>query len=203
VSTPRISKASTDRAASEAFTPRAIVDAARRTLGAIHLDPASCALANEVVGAGRYFDAANDGLTLPWEGNVFLNPPGGKVRGRSVAAQWWAKLYRSWRNGDVPMAIFVAFNLGVFRTSQSDIIEPGPTVLPPFLFPMCVPAKRLRYDRPVDGARVAGTKPPQDSAIILLPPRLDVTEEGRERARIVKSRFAFNFQPFGCVGGVP
>ena len=35
----------------EHFTPKSIVSPARRTLGAIDLDPASCAAGNEVVQA--------------------------------------------------------------------------------------------------------------------------------------------------------
>ncbi len=74
-------------ASNEHFTPPLIVGAGRGTMGGIDLDPASCALANEVVQARGYHDM--QALALPWRGpgatvmdpygpaRVFLNPPGG------------------------------------------------------------------------------------------------------------------------------
>jgi len=66
----------------EWYTPKAIIEAARVTMGSIDLDPASCEAANEVVKAGRYFTAVDDGLRRPWQGNVWCNPPfsNGQIR---------------------------------------------------------------------------------------------------------------------------
>lgn len=68
----------------EHYTPAYIVEAARAALGGqIDLDPATCALANEVVKADRWFGRGSplgeDGLAHVWGGTVFLNPPGGLV----------------------------------------------------------------------------------------------------------------------------
>lgn len=57
------------------ITPRYILDAARRTMGGIDLDPASSAKANEFVEAERYFTERDDGLKQRWGGRVWLNPP--------------------------------------------------------------------------------------------------------------------------------
>ena len=46
-----------------------------RVLGAIHLDPASCAAANAVVQAWRFFSLDTDRLGEPWSGRIGLNPP--------------------------------------------------------------------------------------------------------------------------------
>lgn len=69
----------------EHFTPRKYIDAARVALGSIDLDPASCEEANTIVGATTYYTEAEDGLTQPWHGRVFLNPPYGRLAGEFVA----------------------------------------------------------------------------------------------------------------------
>jgi hypothetical protein len=60
---------------SEWYTPALYVEAVRSVLGGIDLDPASCEIANKVVQAETYYTKAQDGLSHPWTGRVFLNPP--------------------------------------------------------------------------------------------------------------------------------
>jgi len=57
------------------FTPVEILEAARRVMGSIDCDPASCEEANKNVNAARFFTKEQDGLRQKWEGNVWLNPP--------------------------------------------------------------------------------------------------------------------------------
>lgn len=59
----------------EWYTPVHIIEAARVAMGRIDLDPASCKIANETVGAIKYFDIDQNGLEQRWHGNVWLNPP--------------------------------------------------------------------------------------------------------------------------------
>lgn len=59
----------------EWYTPTEFIEAARRTMSTIDLDPASSAAANEVVKATRFFSTDDSGLAKKWKGNIWLNPP--------------------------------------------------------------------------------------------------------------------------------
>jgi hypothetical protein len=91
-------------ASHEWHTEVPIVDAARRVLGGIDLDPASCAEAQETVRAAHFFTKEEDGLTRPWAGRVFMNPPYGRV------APLFARKFVSHFPHDVPQAILVLAN---------------------------------------------------------------------------------------------
>src|SRR5512146_2625457 len=96
MTTPTLAQAANARhssASNEHYTPPQIVEASRATMGGIDLDPASCALANEVVQARFWFDIAARarewGTQAPHASpsyqqpsRFFVNPPGGWL-GRS------------------------------------------------------------------------------------------------------------------------
>lgn len=146
----------------EHFTPAYIVDAARETMGAIDLDPASCAEAQRTVKAARWYGRGSpfgeDGLREPWAGRVFLNPPGGTVRHpltKSSAAMWWGLLVEAWSEGLVTQAIFVGFTLEILRSAQ------GLGVRSPLRFPFCVPSSRIAF---------TGGSPTHANVIVYIPP---------------------------------
>jgi len=90
----------------EWYTPAVIVEAARAVLGTIDLDPASCARANEIVQAHRYYTREDDGLTQPWEGRLWMNPP----YAHPLIEQFVDKLLDSLAVGTVSAAIAITNN---------------------------------------------------------------------------------------------
>ena len=79
------------------YTPDKYIDLVRKVLGDIELDPASCAEANETVGATTYYaiSEGRDGLREPWVGRVYLNPP----YGRKVIQDWIEKAINEFERG--------------------------------------------------------------------------------------------------------
>jgi len=63
----------------EWYTPPKYIEAARKTMGGIDLDPATTEKANELINAPDIFTIKDDGITKKWFGNVWLNPPYGKT----------------------------------------------------------------------------------------------------------------------------
>ena len=60
------------------YTPSQYIEAARKVMGSIDLDPASCHDAQQTVRAKQYYvykSEDDNGLTKPWSGNVWINPP--------------------------------------------------------------------------------------------------------------------------------
>lgn len=178
------------------FTPQEVVDLARRVLGKIDLDPASNAKANKVVRATRYFNRRDDGLTKPWRGRIFLNPPGGTFTPKrksedepkrkmtradashyhqwqtdSRVTAWWRKLTEEYSSERVKEAIFIGFTLEILRTAQAARWDH------PFDFAICVPRDRMRF---------GGNSPTHANVIVYLGQRNAEFERWFEDLGLVK-----------------
>jgi hypothetical protein len=92
----------------ERYTPALYVEAARRVLGAIDLDPASCEAAQETVQATKFLTArsAPNGLECDWHGRVWLNPP----YSRELGPQFISKLIAEYAARRVTAAIMLTNN---------------------------------------------------------------------------------------------
>ena len=143
-------------ATNEHPTPAHVVELARRVLGMIDLDPASCAEFNETVKARAWYGPTHpleylrEGLapSIDWRGRVFCNPPGGTLKDRrdvsrwgtkSSACAWWRKLTEC-ASRDLTEAVFIGFTLELLRSAQSPGQWPHP-----FDFTVCVPRERLCF----------------------------------------------------------
>lgn len=148
----------------EHYTPPEVIERVVKLIGPIDFDPCSCPIANGRIGAKSYL--SHSGLEMQWpRGSIFVNPPGGKLKGKSNQALWWRKSYGEWTVGNRDI-VFLSFNLNLFQTCQRAVTNSKH----PLHFPTCIPSERLCYlTKDVDGQLVPGENPTHPSAIIWLP----------------------------------
>lgn len=127
----------------EYYTPIEIVEAARRVMGSIGLDPASSKIANAIVRADAYFTEADDGLSMLWHGNVWMNHP----FGRESNPRWVSKLIREHEQGHVTQACCITYAC----TSEA-------WFRPLYDYPMCFLSPRTNYRLPNGKIKTGVTK---------------------------------------------
>src|SRR5438105_3230975 len=93
----------------ERYTPKWLVDASRATMGSIDLDPCSCTIAQNTVRAEHYYTWKDNGLKQRWYGNIFCNPPYGRVPGKIVGLQvlFVEKGVEAHERGEVDQIVYV------------------------------------------------------------------------------------------------
>lgn len=156
----------------EWYTPEYIVEAARRTMGSITTDPASCDLANKVVKAQIFHSKENDGLTMSWDGSVFLNPP----YSRGLCAKFIDRLISLNNNLDNPFCeAVVLVNSATSTEWYHRLLWECKSV--------CLLRRRVRFYRP-DG--YAPNSPRYDQSVFYIGPR-------------DHDKFWVNFSEFGHV----
>jgi hypothetical protein len=137
---PQLDRTLDEKPEVERYSPPWIVEAARKVMGAIDVDPASCERANKVVKATKFFSQKNNGLRQHWRGRVFLNPPFGH--------EW-----RAW-------AVKLMEEIEAGRTKQAFLVAPGAVlwvVAAPWFRPLLrgslfLPDERIEYLNPRSNA---------------------------------------------------
>jgi phage N-6-adenine-methyltransferase len=151
----------------EWYTPAPYIEAARRVLGAIDLDPASSALAQETVKATTYYTVKDDGLSKAWKGRVWLNPP----YTSGLVDKFTAKLCGHVTDGSVTAAVLLVNNAtdAAWFRGAVDFAEA-----------MCCPTGRIKF---IDETGEASGAPLQGQVLLYFGSAPD--------------RFISGFKPFG------
>lgn len=100
----------------EWYTPSEYIEAARRTMGSIDLDPATSEIANQIVCAGQIFTASDNGLSREWGGNIWLNPPYSQPEISQFADKVTSEF---WRIGQICVLVNNATETAWFQTLLS------------------------------------------------------------------------------------
>ncbi len=161
----------------EWYTPDSILERVRNVLGQIDLDPASSAEANVKVQATQYFTSNDDGLSRPWSTNghpssIFVNPPFGKLNGRSQQALWTQHLIEEFEAGRVAQAILLVNAATGARWFQ-----------PLWRYTICFVSKRINF---VHHSSRSGSRSNHASVLVYLGSRnTDFVEKMGDLGRMV------------------
>ncbi len=99
----------------EWYTPPKYTEAAKRVMGGIDLDPASNSVANGFVKADSFYTKEDDGLTKPWYGRVWLNPP----YAQPLIAQFAEAVVSKFSSGEFEQAVVLVNNATDTKWLQS------------------------------------------------------------------------------------
>lgn len=119
----------------EWYTPHEYIEAARAVMGGIDLDPATSRIANSRVKAERFYTERDDGLTQPWDGRVWMNPP----YAQPLIDRFSERVARAYADGGVTEACVLVNNAtetGWFQTIAAEASA------------VCFPKGRIKFWHP-------------------------------------------------------
>ena len=98
----------------ERYGPAEVGQALQSLYKKIFFDLSSSSVANLVIGANGFFTREDDALQKLHSisvGDVYCNPPGGKLKNRSMQQLFWDGVLQAWLDGRIRSAVFLNFNL--------------------------------------------------------------------------------------------
>lgn len=133
----------------EWFTPPGIVAGADAVLGGIDLDPCASLAKPHHVPAGTVFTSSDDGLSRPWSGAVYMNPPYG-----NAVRDWITKAEREVMIGNADAVLALVAARPDARWFQ-----------PLFRYPLAFIVRRVRF---LDATGTPHASPAFPSALALI-----------------------------------
>lgn len=156
----------------EWHTPAVYIEAARKLMNGIELDPASCAEANRIVRATKYYTKEQNGLARPWNArSLWLNPPYGRENGDSNQERWSGYLISQYESGNTKEAILL-----VNASTSTQWFQRL------WAYPVCFTDHKIRFH---SGQSSKSNQPTHGNAFVYLGPQED--------------RFISIFSQFGIV----
>lgn len=134
----------------EWFTPSEYIEAARKVMGSIDIDPASCEEANKTVKAKRYYTSEDNGLKKKWKGNVWLNPP----YDHPIVDEFCQMLVKKVDSSETSQACIIVNN--ITETSAGQILLSACDAV-------CFPKGRVKFFNPT---KKAGNSPLQGQMVL-------------------------------------
>ena len=107
----------------EVYSPERLVTVVRVTLGVIDLDPASSEEAQIEVAANKWYGFDENGLSLPWKGNIYCFPPPNDV------SSFADKLGHELMAGNAGASVFVAPTQSGAEWAQKLLARPELTMI--------------------------------------------------------------------------
>jgi hypothetical protein len=126
----------------------------------LNLDPASDFEANKIINADNYYTVKDNGLNLSWDGNIYLNYPGGKGKNNISNSTLWINkaIYEIENNVNCLNIIICLFSV--------EHLNINPQL---FKYPICFLRKRISFVK--DGNT---SSPSHNNALALLSKNEDI-----------------------------
>jgi phage N-6-adenine-methyltransferase len=118
----------------EWYTPTEYVDLARKLMGEIDVDPATCEWAQARIKATTYYTKESNGMAHEWHGRVWLNPP----YSYPDVEQFTSELRRQYENGITKEAVLLVNNCTDAGWFQELLRR----------YPVCFSDGRVKFERP-------------------------------------------------------